>query len=387
MNRLGNDEYFRALETYKTLKNATEEEYLPADIIYMIDKEIRLKFRRDKEIVSKGSNDQGLSSTNPHNIKKQTSGEKPSYEEWVRKKQFETKIKKSLMMRALKNKYENDLLVEQDKEEKDSEKRKRLREWEAHKMYETSRKVLGERTSKIEKEHQRQIKRKEAEDHYREWLKGNMTKLKEEKKLNKLKKIKEQEEKKKKEEADALFKQKAEENFKKWLKSKKKITTPRSRNQRKIKIKKPIMLAYSPNKKHLKDSSYRLEVGSFNGSEGSSISERDYVRQISSKPKLYQKYDDLSSIKLSQLNKDVVESSSGDYEEDIEHNEYQHYEEEDEEDDEEGEEEEKEEEEEEEDEEEEYEDEDEEEDEEGIEDYQDYQDSDSGFDHVGHLSF
>ena len=385
MNRLGNDEYFRALESYKTLKNVTEEECLPADIIYMIDKEIRLKFRRDKEMVSKDNNNHAASCSNTQTIKKHSSSEKPSYEEWVRKKQFETKIKKSLMMRALKNKYENDLLVEQDREEKDSEKRKRLREWEAQKIFEMNRKVLDERTVKMERDHQRQMKRKEAEDHYREWLKGNMVKLKEEKKSNKLKKIKEQEERKKKEEADALFKQKVEENFKKWLKSKKKRNIEYPHAQRQVRIKKPIMLAYSPNKKHLKDNSYHVEVSSFNGSQGSSISEREYVRQISSKPKLYQKYDDLSSIKLSKLNKEIRESSSGDYEEEIDHDEYQHHAKEGEQEEDDDEEYDEEYEEYEEDEEEEEEEEGEDEGEEEVTD--EYEDYDSSFEHAGHLSF
>lgn len=311
MKRLGNEEYFRALESHKTLKNISEESYLPAEIVYMIDKEIRMKFRRDKE-------------ANVHSetakvemLKKQTS-EKPTFEEWMRKKQFEMKIKKSLMMRALKNKYENDLLVEQDREEKFSEKRKRLRGWEAHKMCEINKKVLGNKALQIEKEHMTLIKRKEAEDHYREWLKGNMVKLKEEKKKKKLEKLKEKEEKMRKTQAEELLRQKTEENFKTWLKSKKKQPVRHPPNPRPIKVKKPIMLAYSPNKKHLKEPSFTDEISSFNKTPDSSLSDHNYIRQVSSKPKLYPANDELSSINLNKPGKSPSEiSSSGDYDEEV----------------------------------------------------------------------
>ena len=179
----------------------------------MIDKEIRMKLRREKEIQNKEINEHALSYAKLETLKKQANSDKTSYVQWMRKKQFESKVKKNLMMKALKNKYENDLLEEQDREEKYSKNMKKIKVWETQKMYEYNRKMLDDKANKIEKEQMEIHKRKEAEDHYKEWLKNNMVKLKEEKKIQKQKKLKELEEKRKKEEKEAQIKQKSEENF------------------------------------------------------------------------------------------------------------------------------------------------------------------------------
>ena len=270
-----------------------------------------MKFRRDKEIQYKENNDHISSCKKLETLKKQIHVDKPSFKQWVRKKQFENKIKKNLIMKALKNKYESELLKEQDREEKYTENAKRIREWETQKIYEYNKKIVDKRAIKIEKEQIENMKRKEAEDKYREWLKNNMIKLKEEKKKLKQKRLKELEEKKKKEEKEEEIKQKSKENFKKWLKNKKKQNNPQSaRIQHPIKSKKPIMLAYSPNRKHGKDNSFYANTSSFDDTPESSISDRHYVRQISSKPNIYHNPEEFSSITDRKNNKRNVEDYS-----------------------------------------------------------------------------
>jgi hypothetical protein len=338
INKLGNDEYFRALEGHKSLRQPTED-FLPAEIIYMIDKEIRMKFR--KERIQSGSSklskhnkqsqnlpsDHTVSCSQIETLKKEPNPDKTPFEQWMRKKEFENKVKQSLMMRALKSKYENDLLEEQDREEKNSENAKKIKEWETQKIYEYNKKLLDEKTWKIEKEHMEQLKRKEAEEHYREWLKNNMIKLKQEKKVNKLKKLKDLEEKKKKEEQEAILKKKTEENFRKWIASKKKKNNVQASHPHNfVKVKKPVMLAYSPNRKYPKEKSYQVDSISLNDTPQSSVSERKYLRQVSSKPNLHQNYDS-SSIKIGNK-KEIVENSSNenydpDYEEESQQEESQ----------------------------------------------------------------
>jgi hypothetical protein len=125
--------------------------------------------------------------------------------------------------------------------------------------------------------------------------------------------------KKNKEESDAALKQKIEENFRKWLKTKKKrriVQSPHVKN--KVKIKKPVMLAYSPNRKSKKESKYQTNLSSYNDTPASSISDNQYVRQISSKPKLYTNYTDLSSISNQRkIIKDESSQNSENYDNDV----------------------------------------------------------------------
>lgn len=266
----------------------------------MIDKEIRMKSRRDRESIYKDQAENLMSCSEADTRKKPMVNDKAPFKKWVKKKNFESRFKKALMMQALKRKYENDLLEEQDREEKQSENRKRMHEWENQKMYEIAKKQYDEKVQKSKQEQEKEIKRKDAEEHYREWLKRNMVKLKEEKKQRKLQQLKESEEKRKKEEQEMLLRQKTEENFKKWLKSKKTRGQKRSSVvQKPIKVKKPIMLAYSPNRKIKKDKhSFHGDLSSFNDTPASStVSDREYVRKISSKPNLYGNFVDLSDEK------------------------------------------------------------------------------------------
>ncbi|OMJ87512.1 hypothetical protein SteCoe_10766 [Stentor coeruleus] len=299
LSKLANDEYFRALKTHKNL-NKKSEEYLPSEVIYMIDKEIRMKSRRDHESTYKDQTENLMSCSEADTRKKPTLNDKATFKKWVKKKNFESRFKKALMMQALKRKYENDLLEEQDREEKKSENRKRMNEWENQKLYEIAKKQYDIKVQKSIQEQEKESKRKYAEEHYREWLKRNMVKLKEEKKQRKIQQQKEIEEKKKKEEQEMLLKQKTEENFKKWLKSKKVKGQKKSLVvQKPIKVKKPIMLAYSPNRKIKKDKhSFHGDLSSFNDTPASStVSDREYVRKISSKPNLYGNFVDLSDEK------------------------------------------------------------------------------------------
>lgn len=77
IHKLGNDEYFRALEGHKTIRKPTED-FLPKEIMYMIDKEIRMKFRREKE--EKESNENAFSNSQIEILKK-SSSDKTSFKE------------------------------------------------------------------------------------------------------------------------------------------------------------------------------------------------------------------------------------------------------------------------------------------------------------------
>ena len=77
----------------------------------MIDKEIRLQARQQRQALQKDLN------SNP-GASSQLAQKKPktcSYSNWVKRKKFEERYKYALMMRALKNKHEKELLEQQEK--------------------------------------------------------------------------------------------------------------------------------------------------------------------------------------------------------------------------------------------------------------------------------
>ena len=296
----------------------------------MIDKEIRLQTRQQRHSIQKESNANPATSS-------QVTQKKPkicSYSNWVKRKKFEERYKYALMMQALKDKHEKELLEQQEKDEKISENTKKIRNWEQQKIIEIMRNKQIKKYKQHEIEVMKQQKRKEAEDNYKQWLRNNMVKLKEEKKQKRLENLKKlQQEKEKEEKAEEIKKQTAE-NFRKWVKEKKKAKKPsKTSTKNQIKLKKPIMLAYSPNRKPTKEGSSFHEISSQSSETGK---DRDYIRKVSSKPNIFNNLNDLSSSHgegkdysgdfISESDKIIQESfqdepkssSGGEYEEDSE---------------------------------------------------------------------
>lgn len=286
----------------------------------MIDKEIRLQLRQQKQAVQTDENPGSSSQT----VKK-TQKDLNSYTEWIRRKKFEEKYKHALMMRALKNKYEKELLQKQEEEEKKSENFKKIKKWEHQKISQNVRKKKNLKYSKHEIEMKKEQQKRDAEDNYKEWLRKNMLKLKEEKRKNRLEKQKEAQEQKLKEEKAEELKKKTQENFRKWLKDKKKFRKNRkSKVKTQIKLKKPIMLAYSPNRKLANDNGSYHDLSS-GEMEESSTSENNYVRKVSAKPNLFNNFNDLSSSGVNDKNEEFSDkfNSESDEEGKVVHDSFQ----------------------------------------------------------------
>ena len=91
----------------------------------MIDKEIRLQTRQQRQTTQKESNANPATSSQVTQKKAKIC----SYSSWIKRKKFQERYKYALMMQALKDKHEKELLEQQEKDEKNSENTKKIRNW------------------------------------------------------------------------------------------------------------------------------------------------------------------------------------------------------------------------------------------------------------------
>mmetsp|Transcript_2994 Transcript_2994/g.2715 ORF Transcript_2994/g.2715 Transcript_2994/m.2715 type:complete len:238 (+) Transcript_2994:524-1237(+) len=134
----------------------------------------------------------------------------------------------------------------------EAEKSKIFRDWARAKRKEEKQKKREKKLQEKAIEEHKHKQREEASAHYREWLRENLIKLKEQKKKErKAKKAKEAMEREieRKKEEDKI---RAELAYQEWLMNKlNKADSSTHEMYSEPKIKKPIMLAYSPNKKKI----------------------------------------------------------------------------------------------------------------------------------------
>ncbi|CAG9328606.1 unnamed protein product [Blepharisma stoltei] len=183
---------------------------------------------------------------------KQNPGRKLDYENWKRKKDAEGRLKKKLTSEVLGIEKEQEIIEINEKMTHEAESSKKVKEWARAKRKEERQKRREKLIQEKIVEESKNKKREEANAHYREWLRDSLMKLKEQKKREraerKTKAALEREIERQKEEN----KIKAELAYQEWLINKLSKTEPNTPEiYPEPKIKKPTMLAYSPNKQKI----------------------------------------------------------------------------------------------------------------------------------------
>ncbi|CAG9318388.1 unnamed protein product [Blepharisma stoltei] len=357
LNKIGSNEYFRALTGHNTLRKCLSDKCLPQKVEYEIDKVVRKQmnelplsqmiskqlsfedeefgsikyedvqdfennislegYKRFNPALTEKLNSLYQSQKNPDKIRKL------EYDEWLQKKQLEKSLKQKLINDALYKEREQEINELNNKIKKHNESIIKTRQWEKQKIKEQRKKQKEkqEETRLIEEINTK--KKIEAKNHYKEWLMDNLRKLKQERKKKREEKKQKNEELKKIEEEKWERKRIAEKAYKKWL-FQKSVTQSfhPSQSSQNTRLRKTPMLAYSPNKKSVSSIHDELEkLGSKIlipdlVTESNSSEDEKYQTEISSqkppRPKAknpqikeqyrlddYQVFEELSSIRKS----------------------------------------------------------------------------------------
>ena len=206
----------------------------------------------------------------------QARSQKMSYDDWLRHKAAEDRLKKQLMIPIYEYEWEQELLERQDKEMKKSESTKRVTEWFKKKQTELAHSHKAKRKEKMSRIRVKQQQRREAEIVYKQWLKQSLHKMRVDQKQQKQSKKLEERKNREIEAEEMRKKQEAEVKFHEWaithknLPKKKKKEAPK----RKYKpIKRAYGLAYSLNKKKQPNLKLSFEDMSESDSESHVIQE------------------------------------------------------------------------------------------------------------------
>ncbi|CAG9326211.1 unnamed protein product [Blepharisma stoltei] len=316
IEKLGSTEYFRALKGHNSLRESKCKGIeLPDDIEYAIDKAVRQRMQKglfgydNSQVIAlelelenaegnKKDNEKlfdELLSERLENAAKTMKTSEISFEDWKRRKAAEERLKKKLLVQALEIEYEEKLLEAEDKEVKKIESYKQVRNWERNKSKEEKVKKSEKNKAKADEESAKRKKIEESSKVYREWLKNNLIKLREKKIKEREEKKKIYEEKRKKEMEQMQRKMKAEEEYNAWLtrKSLSKNSTQRYESSEEFyQIKKPILMAYSPNRKSTPGDQFIDSFSDFSDSPQYSSKEEEIEKRgdaqvkASSKPPL-----------------------------------------------------------------------------------------------------
>jgi hypothetical protein len=249
-------EYYRALKCHNSLKEQNKFEEIPLEVQYKIDKAVRdrlkdgyfgydhsqlLGLRVQNTQTSLELDESSIRNLLIPNIYENQFYTKLSYQQWKRKKETEDRIKNNLKMKLYREFYEQDLIKQQNDEEKLIESQKKVKSWLRNKIKQSAkhkREIIREKYLQEEIKKEKDIK---ADENYRNWLREKLIKANEEilrkKKLNK----KRRELRKKEKEKEIELKLQREQVYQEWLMSKSKHNTSRLSSTRKVfkKSKKP----------------------------------------------------------------------------------------------------------------------------------------------------
>ena len=221
----------------------------------------------------------------------QTQPKNLSFEEWKRRKDTEDRIRKKLIIQAIEEKYEQKFKEANEHYLMQEKAQQSVVEWHYRKMKEAQQKKKESMFSQTTQLKQQEDKKRVASEEYKYWLLKSLKNLKQQQKQQKQQKKKEKQLKAQQAKLAEERKQEAQQAFKEWLKHKNRHQTSRSkRSSRQTRPKKPVMLAYSPNRRReslmssIEEVSSRIRIPNLN--EYQEETERDI-----------QTFEELSSIR------------------------------------------------------------------------------------------
>ena len=155
-----------------------------------------------------------------------------SHEEWIRRKEHETKLKQQLILEAKKDMIEQMKVKQIEEEQKRQEKHLAMVQWEERKKQEEYQKKL-EKYHKEEKERiQKQIKQEHSYKVFKDWLKRSLIKQREEILQKKIKDQQKREMEEKEKKAKANMKVMAKIAYKEWKENKREEERQRAKIER-----------------------------------------------------------------------------------------------------------------------------------------------------------
>ena len=280
LTRFSSSEYVRALNS-QVQRFPSQETEVPERTLYLIDKLVRLRTKEAKfgfdhsEVLNleremlepfvAGTNDlkpdrgeglnegqfskklmERLSRTVPG-----TQSPQLHFDEWKRKKEAEIRLKKKLIDDAAQEEAQKRIEQAEAQERRIEESQRKAVEWEAQKRQEAKQRELEVQAKQHKEEEHKERQKTNAEEQFKTWLRGNFMKLKETKRMEKAELRTEALRAAERQRLDEERKWQCEQQFQDWVRRK---TSQMNRSISSViskadKPKKPIMLAYSPNRR------------------------------------------------------------------------------------------------------------------------------------------
>ena len=333
LTRFSSSEYIRALNSQVQRFNDKQVE-VPERRLYMIDKLVRLRAKEAKfgfdhsEVLNlerellepfmvgtntlkpeptEGVNDAQFSKQLFDKLSKTVPGTHSpqlKFDEWKRKKEAEMRLKTKLIEDAIQQEVQKRIAEDEVRERHTEESQQKIAEWNYQKQIEAKRKALKqEENRRAEQEHKDKQKAK-AEEQFKEWLRDNFMKLKEQKRMEKAEHRSEELRAVERQRLEEERKWLCEQQFQAWVRRKASVMNNRSTSSmlsKPSKAKKPIMLAYSPNRR-LKTSS---SPTSMDNPSKYTTSEIDVIPEPSSTEEVKTSQSSTSSKRLKRVKKTV----------------------------------------------------------------------------------
>lgn len=280
LTRFSSSEYVRALNS-QVQRFPSQETEVPERTLYLIDKLVRLRTKEAKfgfdhsEVLNieremldpfvEGTNDlkpdrseglseaqfskklmERLSRTVPGNQSPQL-----NFDDWKRKKEAEIRLKRKLIDDAAQEEAQKRIEETEAQERRIEESQRKAAQWEAQKRQEAKQRELETQAVQRKEKEKKGQKQAKAEEQFKTWLRENFTKLKEKKRMEKAEQRTEAMRAAEKQRLEEERKWQCEQQFQDWLRRK---AAQMSRSVSSViskpeKPKKPIMLAYSPNRR------------------------------------------------------------------------------------------------------------------------------------------
>ena len=217
-NKLGNDEYFKALKDINLIRSTTN------------------------------SHKSQFCFENPQ--KELDIPSKMTYDQWLERKSEELRMNKKIEKEFQKYEEIKQKEAEEERNNKLIMSEKKFKQWKKNKALEIlSTENLRAQTKSVQ-ENMIKSKQQIAKEKYQEWLRSSLKTLKQTK-LSQIKEKAKFEQEKQQKLAEKLTKvEKAHQAYQSWIANKRTMKKPKPKKEKlKLKQKKIIMLAYSPNRK------------------------------------------------------------------------------------------------------------------------------------------
>ena len=329
ITRFASQEYLRALNSQVQRFDDVFSE-VPEKTLYLIDKMVRLRTKEakfgfdhsevlnlERELlepfvegtnelkVDRGELDESQFSKKllerlSHTVPGSTSPGL-NFEDWKRKKEAEMRLKTKLIEDAIQEEVQKRIDQEEDRQHKIEESQRKTEEWTRQKDLEAKLRYQENEQRRLESEQLADERKRQGEDQFKKWLKENFLKLRESKHQEKVTQKTEQLKAAERLRQEEERRWQCEQQFQQWLhrKNAQMNCSTGSVVSKPGRTKKPIMLAYSPNRK-LKGSS---SPTSLDNPSKYTTSEVDLVRDLSSAEEMKSSRSSASSKRLKKVKK------------------------------------------------------------------------------------